>query len=45
MIQSAVHDLRDIAIELRSFMPNTSEKILEAIRTNKKPENLFPRLP
>lgn len=29
---------------LAPFMPETSEKILAAIRENKKPENLFPRL-
>ncbi len=30
---------------LKLFMPDTSEKILSAIKNNKKPENLFPRLP
>jgi len=29
---------------LGPFMPDTSEKILSAIKENKKPENLFPRL-
>lgn len=33
-----------IAIELQPFMPDTSKTILEAIKANKKPENLFPRL-
>jgi methionyl-tRNA synthetase len=33
-----------IAHSLKSFMPETSNLILEAIATNKKPENLFPRL-
>ncbi|MBX9765375.1 methionine--tRNA ligase [Patescibacteria group bacterium] len=34
-----------LAIHLEPFVPETSAKILEAVRTNKKPENLFPRLP
>ncbi len=33
-----------IAGKLAPFMPETSERILSAIRENKKPENLFPRL-
>ena len=33
-----------IAKRLEPIMPTTSEKILEAVRTNKKPDNLFPRL-
>ncbi len=33
-----------IAVLLDPFMPETSEKILKAVRENKKPENLFPRL-
>ncbi len=37
-------ELWGIAKQLNSFMPATSEVILIAIRENKKPENLFPRL-
>ncbi len=33
-----------IALQLGPIMPETSVKILEAVRTNKKPENLFARL-
>ncbi len=34
-----------IATKLKPFMPTTSQMITEAVRANKKPENLFPRLP
>ena len=37
--------LAKIAVLLEPFMPDTSRKIIDAIRNNKKPENLFPRLP
>lgn len=33
-----------IGVMLAPFMPETAEKIQQAVRTNKKPENLFPRL-
>jgi methionyl-tRNA synthetase len=36
--------LLKIAAALKSFMPETSEKIIQAVKENKKPENLFPRL-
>jgi len=36
--------LAEISVLLEPFMPDTSKKILDAIRDNKKPENLFPRL-
>lgn len=36
--------LAEIAVILEPFMPDTSKKIIDAIRENKKPENLFPRL-
>ena len=36
--------LFDIARSLEAFMPETSENIKKAVRENKKPENLFPRL-
>ena len=32
-----------VVIALKPFMPDTSEKIEDAIKKNKKPENLFPR--
>ncbi len=39
-----VKELYRITQTLKPFMPTTSDKILEAIAENKKPENLFPRL-
>lgn len=44
IIQFLVQDVFTIGMMLRSFMPRTSEIILKAVRENKKPENLFPRL-
>jgi len=44
LIQFMVSELREIGEMLVPFMPATSEKILDAIKANKKPENLFPRL-
>lgn len=43
-VQHALGALSEIATLLKPFMPETSEKILVAIKENKKPENLFPRL-
>ncbi len=43
MILSCIKQLHAIATMLAPFMPQTSEKILAAIKENKKPENLFPR--
>jgi len=43
-IQFMVTELREIGEMLAPLMPETSENILTAIRENKKPENLFPRL-
>lgn len=43
-IQLLVQDIFKIAKMLESVMPETSEKIKNAILENKKPENLFPRL-
>jgi methionyl-tRNA synthetase len=43
-IASLVRQLAVIATHLVPVMPHTAEKILLAIRENKKPENLFPRL-
>ena len=46
--EEIINDLRlkllFISIDLEPFMPETSEKIKEAVLKNKKPENLFPRL-
>lgn len=36
--------LFDIGCALRPYMPTTAEVIITAVKTNKKPENLFPRL-
>ena len=44
IIRELVLELYKIGELLAPFMPATSEKILAAIRENKKPENLFPRL-
>ncbi len=43
IIIELVAELYQIAHLLAPFLPATSEKILAAIRDNKKPENLFPR--
>lgn len=44
MIISLVQNLSHLAMSLRPFIPEAAEKILQAIKENKKPENLFPRL-
>jgi methionyl-tRNA synthetase len=44
IIAGQVGILYVVANNLRSFMPETSHIILNAVRENKKPENLFPRL-
>lgn len=43
-IKKLVAHVAKIAAHLAPLMPHTSEQILAAIRENKKPENLFPRL-
>lgn len=43
MIQELVQGLYDLARSLEPFMPDTSQKILEAIKENKKPQTLFER--
>lgn len=43
-IEKLVRHVAKVAAHLASVMPLTSEKILAAVRENKKPENLFPRL-
>lgn len=44
-IKKLVRHIAKIAAHLAPVMPATSERILEAVRKNRKPENLFPRLP
>lgn len=39
-----VSELVRIALYLAPFMPGTSALILDTVHTNKKPENMFPRL-
>lgn len=43
LIEDMVRRLSVIAKRLEPVVPNTSHLILEAIRENKKPDNLFPR--
>ncbi|TSC64465.1 MAG: methionyl-tRNA synthetase [Parcubacteria group bacterium Gr01-1014_91] len=43
-IEHLVRELYRVAIHLAVAMPSTSEMIKNAVRENKKPENLFPRL-
>ncbi|MDB5244809.1 MAG: metG [Parcubacteria group bacterium] len=45
LITELVIGLSRVVRLLTPFMPSTSDKILQAIKENKKPENLFPRLP
>ncbi|MDB4992087.1 MAG: Methionyl-tRNA synthetase, partial [Parcubacteria group bacterium] len=44
-ISLLVCHLVTIATHLQPIMPTTSELILKTVRENKKPENLFPRVP
>jgi methionyl-tRNA synthetase len=44
IITKLVCEIAKIATDLQWAMPETSEKILTAVKENKKPENLFPRL-
>jgi methionyl-tRNA synthetase len=44
IIKVLVNEINGIANYLQPFMPDTAAIILEAIKTNKKPENLFARL-
>jgi methionyl-tRNA synthetase len=43
MIREAVHEVYIIACYLRPLLPQTCDVIQEAVLSNKKPENLFPR--
>lgn len=45
IIEKLVRHVYRIAEYLVPFMPDTAETIKQAVRENKKPENLFPRLP
>lgn len=44
MITKLVKDLHEVGESLKAFMPATAEIILQAVKENKKPENLFARL-
>ncbi len=44
-IAKLVSNVARIALCLAPFMPSTSATVLAAVHENKKPENLFPRLP
>ena len=44
-IEKLVRHIAKIAAHLAPVMPATSEAVLAAVKENKKPENLFPRLP
>lgn len=44
MIDGLRRELLSIGNSLAPYMPATSATIIEAVRMNKKPENLFPRL-
>ena len=43
IIKKLVRELSAFATDLKAFMPATSSQIIEAVRTHKKPETLFPR--
>src|SRR3989344_2693918 len=43
-IEHLVRELAGVAAHLAPAMPYTSEIIIKAVRKNKKPDNLFPRL-
>ncbi len=44
IIKDLARGLFEVADALVPFMPNVAQTIQEAVKTNKKPENLFPRL-
>lgn len=44
VISNLVQIVKTVAEQLSPFLPETSEKIINAIKENKKPENLFPRV-
>jgi methionyl-tRNA synthetase len=44
MLSELATEVWNIGSLLAPFMPTTSEKIIQAVKDNKKPENLFPRI-
>jgi methionyl-tRNA synthetase len=44
VLEKLVRHLAKLAVHLAPAMPATADAILAAVRTNTKPENLFPRL-
>ncbi|MBU6388819.1 methionine--tRNA ligase [Patescibacteria group bacterium] len=44
LITELVQQLYGLGLGLRPYLPATAEKIIQAVKENKKPENLFPRL-
>ncbi|MES2994435.1 MAG: methionine--tRNA ligase [Patescibacteria group bacterium] len=44
-IEKLAHHLAKLATHLVAVMPATAAAVLAAVKENKKPENLFPRLP
>jgi methionyl-tRNA synthetase len=44
VLAELVFKIRRIGVLLQPFLPESAEKILTAVKQNKKPENLFPRL-
>ncbi|HEX9608777.1 MAG TPA: methionine--tRNA ligase [Candidatus Paceibacterota bacterium] len=43
-IEKLVRHVFKLAVHLEPFMPDTAKEIQDAVRNNKKPKNLFPRL-
>ena len=43
LVSYLAKELSRLAETLQIFMPDTAQKIQQAIKENKKPENLFPR--
>lgn len=43
-IERLVRHIAKVAAHLKTVMPATAEAVLTAVRENKKPENLFPRI-
>ena len=44
IITEMAEEVYVIGTLLEPFMPETSKRILETVRTNKKPETMFPRI-
>lgn len=43
-IEKLVHHLVKVAVHLEPILPETAQRIMQAVKENKKPDNLFPRL-